>query len=370
MKIALVVPGGVDRSGELRVIPALLALIKRLALRHELHVYALRQEPLPADWPLLGAHVHNIGGARLASLRAVVAIRAEHRVRPFDLVHSIWSGSCGAAAVSAATLLRLPSAVHLAGGELVALPDIGYGGRRRWRDRLREALVLRGATVITAASTPMLAQLAGLGLVGRRLPLGVDLDTWPSRPPAARNPRLPLRIVHVASLNRVKDPGTMLQAVARLPGLGIDFELDVVGEDTLGGEVQALTQQLGLGSQTRFRGFLTRAQLWPVLASAHVHLMSSRHEAGPMTVLEAAVLGVPSVGTRVGHLAEWAPQAALAVEPGDVAGLARAIAQLGHDESLRLRLAHEAQRRALLEDADHTSALFESLYAELVANGR
>ena len=31
MKLALVLPGGVDRSGELRVIPAFLALIERLA---------------------------------------------------------------------------------------------------------------------------------------------------------------------------------------------------------------------------------------------------------------------------------------------------------------------------------------------------
>ena len=45
VKIALIVPGGVDRSGEVRVIPALLALIRRLAVTHELHVFATHQEP-------------------------------------------------------------------------------------------------------------------------------------------------------------------------------------------------------------------------------------------------------------------------------------------------------------------------------------
>ncbi len=372
MKIALVVPGGVDRGGERRVIPALLALLKRLALRHEVHVYALRQESAPGDWPLLGAQVHNIGGrsARLGPLRAVAAIRAEHRSAPFDLVHAIWSGPCGAAAVAAATLLRRPSAVHLAGGELVALPAIGYGGRQRWRDRLREALVLRGATALTAASAAMLEQLGALGHVGRRLPLGVDLDTWPAQAPLPREPGTPLCIVHVGSLNRVKDQGTLLMAVARLAGMDVDFELDIVGEDTLAGEVQALAQRLGLMPRTRFHGFLTRTQLRPVLARAQLHLMSSRHEAGPLAVLEAAVLGVPSVGTAVGHLAEWAPQAALAVAPGDAGGLALAMARLASDEALRLRLAHEAQRRALAEDANHTAALVEALYAELAGAGR
>lgn len=367
MKIALVVPGGVDRSGEYRVIPALLALLKRLAARHEVHVYALHQEPAPGHWPLLGAQVHNIGGrsARLGQLRAVAAIRAEHRRASFDLVQAIWSGSCGAVAVTAAKLLGRPCAVHLAGGELVALESICYGGRLTWRGRLREALVLRGATVLTAASAPMLAGLSALGHTARRLPLGVDLDTWPSRPPQRRNPHTPLHLIHVASLNRVKDQATLLQAVALLPRLGVEFRLDIVGEDTLGGEVQSLARRLGIASQTNFFGFLTRAQLRPVLARAHVHLVSSLHEAGPLALLEAAVLGLPSVGTRVGHLAEWAGEAALAVEVGDAQALARAIAQLGGDEDLRLRLAHEAQRRAMREDADHSAALLEALYGEL-----
>jgi glycosyltransferase involved in cell wall biosynthesis len=372
MKIALVVPGGVDRSGEYRVIPALLALLKRLARRHEVHVYALRQEPEPGDWPLLGAQVHNIGGrsAWLGQWRAVAAIRAEHRLAPFDVVQAIWSGHCGSVTVTAAKLLGLPSAIHLAGGELVDLPAIGYGGRQNWRGRLREALVLRAATVITAASAPMLAQLGALGLHGQRLPLGVDLDTWPSHPPQRRLPQSPLRLIHVASLNRVKNQTTLLHAVALLPRLGLEFHLDIVGEDTLDGQIQALAAQLGLVGQTSFHGFLTRAQLRPLLLQAHVHLVSSLHEAGPLALLEAAAVGVPSVGTRVGHLAEWDGQAALAVDVGDAVALARAVARVGQDEGLRWRLAHEAHRRGLLEDADHTCTGLEALYGELVAAGR
>lgn len=372
MKIALVVPGGVDRSGEYRVVPAVLALIRRLSARHELHVYALRQEPQPGDWPLAGAQVHNIGGRRAlwGQCRAVAAIRAEHRRAPFDLVQALWSGPSGSVAVAAARLLGRPSAVHLAGGELVALADIGYGGRLGWRGRCREAWVLRHADRLTAASAPLLAQLAELGRRGERLPLGVDLDTWPAQPPRPRVADAPLRLIHVASLNRVKDHATLLRAVAQLPARGVDFRLDVVGEDTLHGEVQALAQQLGVAGRTHFHGFLPRGQVWPLMAQADVHVVSSRHEAGPLALLEAAVLGVPSVGTRVGHLAEWAPQAALAVDVGDALALAAALAQLSADEPLRLRLAHEAQQRAVAEDADHTAARMEALHAALVASAQ
>ena len=367
----MVVPGGVDRSGEQRVVPALLALIQRLAERHELHVYALRQEPLPGDWPLRGAQIHNLGGRRLlwTQCRAVAAIRAEHRRAAFDVVQAIWSGPSGSVAVAAARLLGLPSAVHVAGGELVALDDIGYGGRLTWRGRWREALVLRGATALTAASAPILEQLAALGHAGQRLPLGVDLDTWPAQPPQQRDAGAPLRLIHVASLNRVKDHACLLRAVALLSARGLAFHLDVVGEDTLDGEVQALAQQLGVAGHTTFHGFLTRTQVRPLLAQADLHVVSSRHEAGPLVLLEAAVLGVPSVGTRVGHLVEWAPQAALAVPVGDATSTwPRPSSDLARDEDRRLRLAHEAQQRALHEDADHTAARMEALYCALVAS--
>jgi glycosyltransferase involved in cell wall biosynthesis len=360
LKIAVVVPGGVDRSGEVRVVPALLALLKRLAARHEVHVFALRQEAEPDEWWLCGARVHNIGG-RATVPRAVRAIVREHGRGRFDLVQAIWSGGCGVVAVAAAKWLGLRSAVHVAGGELVALHDIGYGGRQGWRGRLREAWVLRGTDALTAASRPVLEQLAALGHEARRLPLGVDLQAWPPRAPRRRELDEPLRLIQVASLNRVKDQACLLQALARLP----TAELDLVGEDTLGGEVQALAARLGVSGRVLFHGFKTQAELQPLLASAHLHVITSRHEAGPLAVLEAAVLGVPSVGTAVGHLAEWAPRAARVVEPGDAAGLAALIAGLAGDEALRLELAREAQRRARAEDADFCCAQFEQLHAEL-----
>src|SRR3546814_4813966 len=85
MKLALVIPGGVDRGGERRVIPALLALLERLANVHEVHVYALHQERMPGHWALAGASIHNIGDG-WTRLRAIHAIHSEHRRAPFDRI--------------------------------------------------------------------------------------------------------------------------------------------------------------------------------------------------------------------------------------------------------------------------------------------
>jgi glycosyltransferase involved in cell wall biosynthesis len=362
LRIALIVPGGVDRSGEYRVIPALLALIGRLSLHNEVHVIALSQEKEAGEWDLAGARIHNIGRGQ-TRLRALAAMKSLHRSAPFAVVQAIWSEHCGLIAVAAGKLLGIPSLVHVAGGELVALPDLNYGGRLSWRGRLREAVVLRGAAVITAASAPVVEALSNLGLAAQRLPLGVDLQTWPPRAPMRRDPDKPAKLIHVASLNAVKDQSTLLRALAAVQQAGASFEMDIVGEDTLHGKIQHLAAQLGLSGKVRFHGFLPQRQLRPVLEEADVMIVSSRHEAGPLVVLEAAVAGVPTVGTKVGHVAEWAPQAALSVPVADPAALAAAIVQMINDEELRLRIAREALSRATLEDANYTARRFQALYA-------
>lgn len=361
MRIALIVPGGVDRSGERRTIPAVVALVKQLASRHEVEVFAFRQEAAPGEWALHGARVHNVGDP-LPQLRCVGHVVRGHRAQSFDVVHAIFGGSVGFAAVAAARWIGAPAIVHVAGGELAALDDIGYGGARRSVTRLREGWTLRRASAVTAASAPILAQIAALGVKARRIPLGVDLAAWRVQPPAARLAAEPARLIHVASLNLVKAHATLLRAMVMLAATGADFHLDVVGEDTLDGTVQSLTHELGLASKVTFHGYVTQRQLHPLMTRAHVNLVSSRHEAGPVVVLEAAVAGVPTVGTAVGHLAEWSPEAALAVPVGDAAALAAAVGRLLDDESLRLRLAHEAQRRACEQDAAYTAACFERLY--------
>lgn len=365
MRVALVVPGGVDRSGEYRVIPALIALLTRLSCEHEVHVFALAQEPQAGEWQLAGAHIHNIGRPRTYT-RTVAALVSRHRTVHFDLIHAIWSGTCGLVAVAAGALLRIPTLIHLAGGELAAIPDIGYGGLQRWRGAVQERLTLRVASCVSAASAPVVAAASALGVRALRVPLGVDLSAWPVRAPVRRRTGAAARLVHVASLNRVKDQETLLRAAAALAQDGVDFHLDIVGEDTLGGKIQGLAGKLQLSDRATFHGFLPQRRLRPLIESADLMLVSSRHEAGPLVVLEAAAAGVPTVGTCVGHIAEWAPAAALAVPVADPRALARAVAHVLADEELRLRLAREALKRATLEDADHTARAFQEIYTALV----
>lgn len=369
MKVALIVPGGVDRSGTHRVIPCLLWLLERLAVEHEVHAFAMRGEAggthAGETYALNGATIHPLGGAGGRSLPTLRAVVAEHRREPFDVIHALWVSGPGLVAAVAGRLLRRPVLLHIPGGDLVSIPEIRYGGRRSAWERARLRLALAGATRRTAPSRAVCDAAADLGYPAERVPLGVSREVWIPREPRPRRPAAPARLVHVGSLNRVKDQGTLLRAVGRIADAGMDFTLDLVGEDTLGGEMQRLSEELGLRERTRFHGFLPQDRLRPLVASADLMLVSSRHEAGPVAAAEAAMVGVPTVGTAVGQLLEWAPDAATVVPVGDDDALAAAALALLRDDRARFRIAATAQARVLAEDADWSAARIDGLYREI-----
>lgn len=376
MRVALVVPGGVDRGGKERVIPALLALIERLARRHELHVFALAQEEAPSRYPLLGARVYNLGlaprsfwpgQALLPVFRALVRGLRTHG--PFDLAHAFWANNPGFLTACAAHRLRIPFVLSLGGGELVAIEDIGYGSQLLLRERLKVKVSLRSAARVTVASGPMAELARRQGVEPVVVPLGIDAAFF-SGPPPSTNAMEPPRLLHVASLNRVKDQATLLRALRRVAHERPDVRLDVVGEDTLGGEVQDTCSSLGLAPRVTFHGFLPADALIPYFRGARLLAVSSLHEAGPLVTLEAAACGVPTVGTAVGHIRDFgssAPERALAVPVGDDAALAAGILALLADEPRRRAMGRAAQDWARAHDADATAAAFERIYAEVLA---
>jgi len=129
-------------------------------------------------------------------------------------------------------------------------------------------MAMGGATRVTAPSAPMQQAAARLGHRAVRLPLGVDRAAWPVLAPRPRDPSGAARLLHVASLNRVKDQLTVIEAMALLAGQGVRFTLDVVGADTLDAAVQGAAGSQGLTHRVAFHGFLPHDQLRPLVERA------------------------------------------------------------------------------------------------------
>lgn len=381
MRICLVVPGGVDRSGTERVIPALLWLLERLARRHDVVVLSLGQEREPSSWPLLGARVVDLGLLVPSALPGLAILRRRREASrffrneergggaPFDLVHAFWASPCGfLAAVSRRR--GAPLVVSLAGGELAGIPSIGYGHQLHGRERAKVAYALSRASAVTAASLPMVRAAEAAGVPARLVPLGPPAEAFVTRERRS-GPDAPFRLVQVADLNAVKDQGTLLRAVALARREDPSIVLDVAGEDTLGGAVPREAARLGLDRDgaVAFHGRLAQDGVRALLARSDLFVLSSLHEAGPVAVVEAAAAGLATVGTAVGHVAEGDGGRSLAVPPGDERALAAAILALRRDPGRLRRMEEAALAWARANDADATARRFEAIYAEVAKTG-
>ena len=370
MRIAWVVPGGVDESGRERVVPSWLWLLRRMAARHDVVVFVTGRHSHARTYPLLGASIVDLGrplgpgGLRLVSYhRALLRAMAAHG--PFDVVHGFWGVPAGILAGTVAHRLKLPSLVTFDSGELTSLPEIEYGLQRTWRGRLQVRIASAAATRIGVTNEYMRTLARANGIEPILVPFGVDAALFATDGTRANAP--PYRLIQVASVNRVKDQTTLLTALKHIVTRVPDTHLDLIGEDTLGGAMQTLAAQLGVKHHVAFHGFQPSDRLPPLYHAANVYVQSSRHEAGGISVLEAAAAGVPIVGTRVGYVSDWSPEAAIAVNVGDAAALGDAVVNLLQDPAKRERLGAAAHARALALDSDVTASRCESIYESIGA---
>jgi glycosyltransferase involved in cell wall biosynthesis len=368
MRIVLIVPGGVDRGASVRVIPVLLALIERLARRHEVFVIAINQEPEACEYDLLGARVVNLGsgegepahwGRRLVQLLSALNSLGGS----FDILHAFWAHPPGSLAIAAGRLIGAPVMISIGGGELVWLPEIGYGGQGTFRSRTAISIALRLAAVVSAPSEYALRSLRKIRDDARWLPLGVDTKFFQHG--VANGSDKEKRILHVASLNQVKDQFILMKAMRQVYDTLPDVRLDCIGMDTLDGKIQRLAHDLGIDDVVRFHGVLPVDELLPFYRKAHVYVQSSLHESMGAALLEASAAGIPVVGTNVGLVAEMSPGAALAVRTSDADALAKAILDVLTCETSRTRIGQAAQKFARTYDAEWSASTLEGIYQQL-----
>ena len=371
--ITLITPGFSEDETD-ACIPALRTLVGALAQRAEVRVLTLHYPYRAGRYALAGAEVRALGGANAQRLsravlltRAIAAVILEQRRNPVNVLHGVWADEAGLVAVTAGRLLSLPAVVSLAGGELIALRDIGYGGAS---SRLRRGLlhhVLRRADRVTVGSASLERLAASHVPADRllRLPLAVDMNLFaPGRAPT-QSPfgAGPIRLLAVGSLTPVKDHATLLRAFAIVAAHVPRVHLDVVGDGPLLG---ALRAQAGAvtGASVTFHGAVRHEELPPYYRAADLVVVSSRFESQSMVAVEAAACGRPIAGTAVGVLPEL--PGAVTVPAGDAVALAEAVVDAISDpEELdrrgRANLEAGGREYALQHVADRFCALYDEV---------
>jgi glycosyltransferase involved in cell wall biosynthesis len=259
----------------------------------------------------------------------------------------------------------MPSIVTCDSGEFVSIPEIQYGSQRtpRGRKTVDEACTL--ATKVHVCTKYMAALAAERGIKTVTIPLtSVTSQAAAFRSNSRRPYDAPFRIIEVASLSRVKNQRLLIDAL-KIVREKINAQLDLVGEDTLGGELQKHAASIGIDSYVVFHGFLKHQQALDLVRGADLYVQSSLHEAAGVSVLEAAAAGVPTVGTRCGYVADWAPLKATALGDAIPESLADAILTAHADPDRRRSIAAAARTVAIAQDATFSAARIDELYRTL-----
>jgi glycosyltransferase involved in cell wall biosynthesis len=163
----------------------------------------------------------------------------------------------------------------------------------------------------------------------------------------------------------VKDYGTMLGALARVPGVS---RLIIGGGGRLLKETAALADGLGVAGRVTFLGLRTDAER--LLQAADAFVLSSKQEAMPNVLLQAAATQLPIVTTDVGEAREIVEHGVggLVVCARDPVALAQAMAATeAYSPTERRRVGENAQRRVAQQfSMDQIVDRWEQLYRELL----
>ena len=176
----------------------------------------------------------------------------------------------------------------------------------------------------------------------------------------------PARFVFLGRMIPHKGLEWLLRAMTRLKQ---DVRLDLAGTGNQEAEYRALAMSLGLDARVRFHGWLDAQAASELLDGARALVFPSVwHEPAGLVALEAMVAGRAVIASRVGGIPEMVQDgvSGTLVEPGDEAGLARAIDRLAGDWDLARRLgeagrAIAAERHTMAAHLDRLTRLYAPL---------
>ena len=168
-----------------------------------------------------------------------------------------------------------------------------------------------------------------------------------------------------------KGLGALIRALKRIAPDHPEARLHVVGRDPRAGRFESMAEALGIGERIAFLGWQPNERVRALMAGTDLFAMPSLVEAFGLVYLEAMRAGTPVIATSRGGAAECFEDGedALLVTPGDVAGLAAALARLADDGALRERLACAGRATAARYSLESTVQGTLAAYSRVLDQG-
>ncbi len=143
-------------------------------------------------------------------------------------------------------------------------------------------------------------------------------------------------LLYVGTLQPRKNLPRLVQAFAPVAAQQPALQLVLAGKKGwMYGEIFAQVRRLGLESRVVFTGYVAADDLPVLYSGALAFVFPSLYEGFGMPVLEAMACGAPVVASNTSSLPEVAGDAALLVDPMDLAALSAALSRIAGDPALR-----------------------------------
>lgn len=296
------------------------------------------------------------------------AVRALLRRRQVALLHT----HCHSAAVpilAAAVGMRLPLVYHI------------HDFDRRWVTPRTLRVLNRPRSVTVAVSGAVASYARERGVDAGRIRIvhnGVKLEPFAEGAREGVRASLGIRrheiaLVLVGRIEPRKGQEDLIRALARpalrdLPIRAFLIGAPAQGHDAYARAVRELAAELGVTDRVCFLGFRHNAST--LLVGFDIAVLPSRREAFGRVVIESMHAGLPVISYAEAGLPELVRHGedGFLVESGDIDALAREIAAVASDTTVRARLGGSARHRAQEFSHERFVARIEEIYRELLAD--
>ncbi len=163
------------------------------------------------------------------------------------------------------------------------------------------------------------------------------------------------QMLYVGRLHEQKGPLLLVEAAGKLRDRGVDFELLLVGDGPMRGEIERLIDHLGLGDRVKLAGWMSKPGVRQALIDSRVLVLPSFAEGLPMVLMESLALGRPVITTYIAGIPELVTpgECGWLVPPGALDDLVEVMAQamaatpdelarMGRAGSVRVSALHDA----------------------------
>ena len=153
----------------------------------------------------------------------------------------------------------------------------------------------------------------------------------------------------VGGLQKVKGHDVAIDTWALLKNQIQDLDLIIIGVGDLHNKYVTLINTLGMQQRITLAGGFPSDQVWRMMSGAVGMILPSRNEGLPYVILEAGVVGIPVIATRVGGIPELVQDGkdGLLVSPENPQELASAVMRIYTDRELANTLARSLSAKVV-----------------------